>query len=167
MKLHAIIFYIFIGIAASSAIGILLSRNVFRAVLLLLACLLAIAGLYVLAFAEFIAITQILIYAGGVVVLIIFGVMVTTRIEGKALVVTHNNLFIGAVLMLVMLAFLFNFIPGNFESVKSIETSTALADIGANLITEFALPFEVSGLILLAALVGAAVTTSFMKTKKR
>lgn len=167
MKLHTILFYIFIAMAASSAIGILLSKNVFKGALLLLVCLLSLAGLYVLAFAEFIAITQILIYAGGIVVLIIFGVMITTRIEGKALVVTHTNLFSGVLLILVMLAFLFSSIPGNFDRAKSIETSMALEHIGANLITDFALPFEISGLILLSALIGAAVTTSFLKTKKQ
>ena len=119
-----------------------------------------------LAFAEFIAITQILIYAGGVVVLIIFGVMITTRIDGKALAVTHTNLFSGTLLVLMMMALLFNFIPGHFQEPKPMDTSKAIASIGKNLITEFALPFEISGLILLTALIGAAVTTSFMKAKK-
>ncbi|HPH47169.1 MAG TPA: NADH-quinone oxidoreductase subunit J, partial [Chryseolinea sp.] len=63
------IFYFLEAVAALSAISIIFIRNVFYGALLLITCLLALAGIYVLAFAEFIAVTQILIYAGGILVI--------------------------------------------------------------------------------------------------
>ena len=67
-------------VTAVSAFLILIAKNVFRAALLLLACLISMAGIYIYLSAEFMAMVQILIYAGGVVVLIIFAIMLTTRI---------------------------------------------------------------------------------------
>ena len=93
MSLAQFIFYFFEALTAAAAIGILFVRNVFYAALLLLVCLLSVAGIYVMAFAEFIAVTQILVYVGGILVLIIFGIMLTSRISGKPLVVTNRYWF--------------------------------------------------------------------------
>ena len=90
------IFYFFEAVAALSAISLIFIRNVFYGALLLIICLLALAGIFVLAFAEFIAVTQILVYAGGILVVILFGIMLTTKISGKPLVVEHNNKFSGS-----------------------------------------------------------------------
>src|SRR5436190_10076770 len=95
MSIITFMFYSFEILAVLSAIGILFIRNVFYGALLLLVCLLSLAAIYVLAFAEFIAVSQILIYAGGILVLIIFGIMITSRISGKSLVVGNNNVFAG------------------------------------------------------------------------
>ena len=67
-------FYIFAFIAVAAALGILFARRLFHAALLLLVCFLAVAGIYAISFAEWVAVTQILVYAGGVVVIIIFGI---------------------------------------------------------------------------------------------
>jgi NADH:ubiquinone oxidoreductase subunit 6 (subunit J) len=98
MTLATFMLYFFEAIAAAAAIAIVLVRNVFYGALLLIVCLLALAGIYVLAFAEFVAVTQILIYAGGILVIIIFGIMLTTRIADKPLKVEHANIFSGLLL---------------------------------------------------------------------
>src|SRR5207253_2250665 len=85
MSIQQIVYYFFLFLAAGSALGILFIKNVFKGALLLLICLLSIASLYVFMFAEFVAVTQIMIYAGGVVIVIIFGIMLTTRLSGEAL----------------------------------------------------------------------------------
>ena len=95
MSLVAFMFYFFEAVAALSAVALALVRNVFYGALLLVVCLLALAGIYVLAFAEFIAVTQILIYAGGILVIIIFGIMLTTKISEKPLVVEHSYILSG------------------------------------------------------------------------
>lgn len=165
MNLTTTIFYAFILITGISSFAILITRSVFNAALYLLTCLLAVAALYVFAFAEFVAVTQVMIYAGGVLVIIIFGIMLTSRIAGKPLVVAHNNLPGGIIAAAAMVSLLMYNIPGTFPS----ETTSRLAPgeniqaIGINLMTTYALPFELSAIILLAALVGAAATTSFMK----
>jgi NADH-quinone oxidoreductase subunit J len=162
-----IMFYVFVFIALAGVIGILLTRNVFKGALFLLMCLLSIAALYVMLSAEFVAITQILIYAGGIVVVLIFGIMLTTRISGKPLLVTNSNIFSGALVSIALLAVLINLIAYNPLSA-TLQTApvAGLENIGINFMTSHALPFEVAGVLLLVALIGAAVVTSFMKSKK-
>ena len=167
MSMVAIIFYFFILIASLSAIGILLMTNVFKAALLLLICLLSVAALYILAFAEFVAITQILIYAGGVLVLILFGIMLTSKLSGKPLQVSNTNLFIGFLACALLFTLLVNFISDyTIISLPNASLPENITTIGINFMTGYALPFEISGILLLVALIGAAVITSFIKTKK-
>jgi NADH:ubiquinone oxidoreductase subunit 6 (subunit J) len=111
MNVVNIIFYFFISLTALSALGIVFSKNVFRSALLLLVSLLSVAAIYVLSFAEFIAVTQILIYAGGILVVIIFGIMLTTKISGRPLVVENTHLFSGAVAGISLLVLLVRYLP--------------------------------------------------------
>jgi NADH-quinone oxidoreductase subunit J len=168
MNLVAIIFYFFVLLAALSAMGILLMKNVFKAALLLLICLLCLAAIYILAFAEFVAVTQILIYAGGVMVVIIFGIMLTSRLAGKPLEVNNANIFSGLLASIILLILLVNFYSKYFTITNSgsLPTTGSIETIGINFMTKFALPFEIAGILLLVALIGAAVITSFMKIKK-
>ncbi|HEU5292027.1 MAG TPA: NADH-quinone oxidoreductase subunit J [Cyclobacteriaceae bacterium] len=171
MSAITFIFYAFEILAAISAVAILFVKNVFYGALLLIVCLLSIAGIYVISNAEFIAVTQILIYAGGVLVLIIFGVMLTTRISGKPLVVKNDHWLAG---ILVGLSFLTGlmvlFSSVSFYSNNQTPTDlhyTKLNKIGILLMTDYVFPFEVAGVLLLAALLGAAVVaSSFNSTKK-
>ncbi|HOX83760.1 MAG TPA: NADH-quinone oxidoreductase subunit J [Chryseolinea sp.] len=162
------IFYFLEAVAALSAISIIFIRNVFYGALLLITCLLALAGIYVLAFAEFIAVTQILIYAGGILVIIIFGIMLTSKISGKSLMVEHTNLFSGVLAGLTFLGLLLYFISSQkfnpFSTAKPTPEKSIQA-FGTGLMTDFILPFEIAGLLLLVALIGAAVVASSIKSK--
>lgn len=166
MNMATIIFWFFIAAASVSALGILLSRNVFKAALMLLSCLLSVAALFIFSFAEFVAVTQILIYAGGVLILIIFGIMLTSKLTGKPLEVKNGNVFSGMLLAIGILVILVNL----FLTYPLTETSTltppSLQQIGVELMTTYSLPFELAGVLLLTALIGAAVFTSFLKEKK-
>jgi NADH:ubiquinone oxidoreductase subunit 6 (subunit J) len=163
-----IIFYMLIFIAGVSAVLLLIIKNVFKGALLLLVCLLAIAGIYVLSFAEFVAVTQILIYAGGIMVVIIFGIMLTSKIAGKPLEAGSSNIFsacLAGLLLFGVLIYLFR----NFLSTSSpdfLYTGNQVENIGISLMTIHSFPFELSGVLLLVSLIGAAVITSFMKTKR-
>ena len=75
MNLIEIIFYFFAGLTVLSALGVLLSNQVLYAAISLIASLLGVAGLYVFCNADFLAVTQLLIYAGGIIVLMIFGII--------------------------------------------------------------------------------------------
>lgn len=167
MTAPVIIFYLFAGVAAFAAFGILFSKNVFKAALFLLACLLSVAALYVFAFAEFVAVTQILIYAGGILVVIIFGIMLTSKLSGKPLAVSNNNLFSGLGVSITLFVLLTYFISHDLEKSGAVTLAVTepVETIGRNFITGFSLPFELTGILLLAALVGAAVITSVTKTK--
>jgi NADH-quinone oxidoreductase subunit J len=167
MNVPAIMFYFFESIAALSAIGLVFIRHVFYGALLLMACLLSVAGIYVLAFAEFVAVTQILVYTGGVLVVIIFGVMLTTKISGKPLVVKHTNVWTGAFAAITFCLLLMYLMSRQvFSPIKLREQNKEMETIGISLMSDFVLPFEVAGLLLLAALIGASVIASVIKSKK-
>ena len=168
MKLVDFMFYFFGSLAVVSALMLAIVRHVFYGALLLIVCLLALAGIYVLAFAEFVAITQILIYAGGILVVIIFGIMLTTRSE-KPLLVEHTNVLAGVFVALASFGGLVSLL--NNETFRLADPSSGsitlshVNTIGVSLMTTYMLPFEVSGILLLMALVGAAVIASTIKRK--
>lgn len=169
MSLLNFIFYFLEAVTALSAVSILFVRNVFYGALLLITCLVALAGLYVLAFAEFIAVTQILIYAAGILVVIIFGIMLTSRISGKPLVVQHTNLFLGSLVglsFLILLVYFFSEQQFKIFSTAKPSPETSIPAFGIGLMSDFILPFEIAGILLLIALIGAAVLSSSIKSKK-
>jgi NADH:ubiquinone oxidoreductase subunit 6 (subunit J) len=169
MTLVSFMFYFFETLAALSAIGLALVRNVFHGALLLIVCLLALAGIYVLAFAEFIAVTQILIYAGGILVIILFGIMLTTKISEKPMEVDHIFTTAGT-LVASGCFFLLIYILSKESFLKhSVPDTTQLKNInsiGIALLSKYMLPFEIAGLLLLIALVGASVMASTIKSNK-
>lgn len=163
------IFYFFEVVAAMSAIALIFIRNVFYGALLLIGCLLALAGIYVLAFAEFIAVTQILVYAGGILVVILFAIMLTTKISGKPLVVEHNNKLSGALTGISFLVLIvYSLLKETFMTGPSSHRPADfdnLQIIGIELMNDFVLPFEIAGILLLIALIGASVIASSAKSK--
>ena len=169
MSIPTFMFYFFEALAAISAIGMLFIRNVFYGALLLIVCLLSIAGIYILSFAEFIAVTQILVYAGGILVIIIFGIMLTTKISGKPLKVESQNWFAASLAGAFFFFLLVNLFLNEPFSVDAPSTSAVnnntVHTIGILLLTDFILPFEIAGILLLVTLVGAAITASITKLK--
>lgn len=165
-----IVLYIFEILAGVAAISILFVRNVFHAALLLIVCLLSLAGVYVLYNAEFIAVTQILIYAGGVLVLILFAVMLTSRITGKPLRVKNQYIFPASVMCAVIPASLtLLFYRQNFHHSNQLPEPSpynSINQVGIKLMSDFALPFEVAGILLLIVLIGVAVTASSYNIRK-
>lgn len=166
MNTASLFFYLFESVAALSAIALMFIRNVFYGALLLILCLLSIAGIYVLAFAEFIAVTQILVYAGGILVVILFGIMLTTKIAGKPLVVEHAHVLSGVFAGLSFFILLCYFLSRTSFSSEMRPPPNSIPEIGVSLMTDFALPFEVAGILLLVALIGAAVIASSTPSKR-
>jgi NADH:ubiquinone oxidoreductase subunit 6 (subunit J) len=168
MNLVLLAFGFFVFATVGSAVATLLSKNVFKAALWLLVCLLSIAALFVMSFAEFVAVTQILIYAGGLLVVILFGIMFTSKLAAKPLHVEHTNLFTGllaGLLILVLLTkLILKYIPS--ANANAREPQHSIETIGKYLVTDYSLPFEVMGVLLLITLIGAAVVTAFMKLKR-
>ena len=167
MTLTLVIFYFFVASALAGAVAILFSKNIFKAALWLLVCLLSVAAIFVMSFAEFVAIAQVLIYAGGVLIVILFGIMFTSKLNGKALVVEHTNLFSGTLGGVLLTALLFKLIIHQFNGVlpKTPMIGNPVKTVGTELVSDYAFPFEVVGLLLLVTLVGASVESAFMKTK--
>lgn len=160
------LFYFFEVLAAISALGLLFTRHVFYGAIMVIVCLLSLAGIYILAFAEFVAVVQILIYAGGILIVILFGIMLTSKISGKPLLVQNSNTFAGGFIFLIIFAFLvYYFSQENFVGSGSLNQQDPIRVVGANILVPYLLPFEIAGVLLLIALVGAAVTASSTKTE--
>lgn len=164
MNTVTVIFYFFLVTAAIGAVAVLFSGNVFKSAIYLLVTLLSIASLYALLYAELLAVAQILVYAGGITVIIIFGVMLTTRISGKPLVVANTHLASGGLVGLG----LFGLLTSCLHALPSHEERLSpqnIDGIAFSIFSQYSLPFEVAGLMLLIALIGAAVITSHLKSK--
>jgi NADH-quinone oxidoreductase subunit J len=145
-----------------SALGILFTRNVWYGALWLALCIVAVAGLFVLAFAEFLAVVQLLVYAGGIVVLLIFGIMITSRWQGKIPLASNKYVPAGTILCAVLMGLLgYGIFRTKFSGFKTPVAGTdQLAWMGKAFIAEYALIFEIIGLLLLIALVGAVLVSS-------
>jgi NADH-quinone oxidoreductase subunit J len=159
MNIYTIIFYIFAVITLGSAGIVVFSRNIVRAAFALLFALFGVAGIYVFLLADFIAITQLLIYVGGIMVLILFGVMLTSH-QIQVDVKTGTIQTLPAILLAACigggLVRIFWKTDWNVNPQLSNGETTA-PKIGELLLTHYMLPFEVASVVLLVALIGAAM----------
>ena len=151
----------FIGllfIIASSAVWVVVSPNLVHSAVSLLFTLFGVAGLYVFLYADFLAATQVVIYVGGILVLIIFGVMLTNKIDDPKLSNQSQNQLIAGVFCLILLVLQFQVIFNtNWNYGEPMIKESTINDIGLMLLTKYLLPFEVVSVLLLAALIGAAM----------
>ncbi|WKN45558.1 NADH-quinone oxidoreductase subunit J family protein [Tunicatimonas pelagia] len=162
LSVEIIAFYAFAGLVVLSAIVILFTRNVLYAAFSLLLTFLGISAVYVLAGADFLAVMQILVYVGGVLVLLVFGVMLTNQVAGKSVRTQHHNQFWGLLIggaLFFLLAQAIWFIDMSslvwLQTAKTVQAST-VSTLGIQLMSDFILPFELTAVLLLVALIGAA-----------
>jgi NAD(P)H-quinone oxidoreductase subunit 6 len=154
-------FVIFVFLALATLIGaagVALSRNIFWSAMGLLSCLIGVGGLYVLLSADFVAITQLLVYIGGVLVLIIFAVMLTSQIQDINVSNRSIGLVGGYVVFFVvstLLSFVAIWAPWKLTSAAPVTDTTAA--LGDALLGKWLLPFEIASVLLVATLVGAIV----------
>ncbi len=151
-------FFVLGAVALTGALIAVSAQNLLRAALGLILALVGAAGIYFVLEAEFVGVVQILIYVGGIAVLILFAVMLTRglmRGAGSG----HNSQWIGAAFVaLLLFAILFMVsIGGNWGVAATKVSGDLLPKIGTELMTTYLLPFEAVSLLLLAALVGAIV----------
>jgi len=153
-----IAFWILAVVGVAAALTVILLRNVFRAALSLVLCFLAVAGIYVILSADFLGVIQVLVYVGGISVLIILAIMLTREVQQGS---PSNKLripaFIVAVIFLGVMAFTLINTPWQISTAPPLEPTTpALAN---SLLGEggFILAVEIAGALLLAAILGAIV----------
>jgi NADH-quinone oxidoreductase subunit J len=152
-----LLFYIFCMIAVGSAIYVLFSKNLLYAAYSLLLCFLGVAGIFVFGGAEFVAASQIMIYIGGILVLLIFGIMLSADKKFK-----KNNLKVESekpfsILIFVFLAVLAGvlLISSVHFKTENINSEQELKNTGFYLMTNNVLALELVGILLLMALIGA------------
>ncbi len=154
-------FVIFVFFALATLVGaaaVALSRNIFWSAMGLLSSLVGVGGLYVMLSADFVAVTQLLIYIGGVLVLIIFAVMLTSQIQDINVSNRSMGLVGGYVVFFVtttLLCFVALWAPWNLTAKLPVAETTSA--IGNGLLGTWLLPFEITSVVLVATLVGAIV----------
>jgi NADH:ubiquinone oxidoreductase subunit 6 (subunit J) len=165
MNIGNITLYIFAFAAFVSVIMILFTRTVFYAALALIVCLISLAGIYALLYAEFLAITQLVIYAGGVLVLILFGIMLTNRIAGKPLLTESHHAVPGVIISFGMfLTLILTYQQTSFNPTEPSPTQGHhINQMGIELMSTYVAPFEIGGVLLLVSLIGASLMASSFK----
>ena len=152
------VFWCIAALTVISAVFVVLNNQLLYAAVALLFTLFGIAGLYVFLWADFIAGVQLLVYVGGILVLIIFGIMLTNQISSVRLSQTNVQQGVGAVVVTWLFIFLSMVIAKTPWLVQpALEPKSTVAGVGTLLLTKYLLPFEVISVLLLGALIGAVV----------
>jgi len=153
-----IAFWVLAVVGIATALTVVLLRNVFRAALSLVLCFLTVAGIYVTLSADFLAAVQVLVYVGGISVLIILAIMLTREVQQGS---PSNKLripaFVVAILFLGVVAFALINTPWQVSTVPPLEPTTAA--LAGKFLGEggFILAVEIAAVLLLAAILGAIV----------
>ena len=156
MEIQEVLFYVIAGLTVISAAIVTFANKIIYSAFALLLTFMGFAGLYVYLSADFLAVVQILIYVGGILTLILFGVLMTQRIYDTTALTTHNSFWLctgGGIAVAAILALLIykdswaDTVPKDFHATTSV--------IGTAILTDYLLPFEIASLLLLGALIGA------------
>ena len=152
------VFLAFGTLTIVSAAIVALARTIIHSVFALLFTFFGVAGLYVLLHADFLAATQVMIYVGGILVLLLFGVMLTHKIAAVGLQSASMQRGPAAIVCAGLLALLLFVIFKTPWPVRELTpVGPTVNRIGMHLMTDYLLPFEVISVLLFAVLVGAAL----------
>ncbi len=152
------IFYFLAAFTVLAAAIVVLGRNIVRAAVALIFTFCGMAALYVLLDAEFLAAVQVLIYVGGITILLLFAIMLTSRISSATAQVINDQVPMSAIAAAGLLAGL---IYAGTHGIAAFSGPPQLPEtapfLGRALLTTYALPFEVVSVLLLAGMVGAII----------
>lgn len=157
MSIYDFIFYLFAALTIISALMVVSSDNIVRSAFYLLATFFGVSGIYVLLGADFVAVTQIMVYIGGILILLLFGVMLTSNITHVEIKKGMKNIIPAIVGTGVLLGALISMMFNTKWKIQLGEIpQTTSYELGKLLITDYVLIFELLGILLLIALIGAA-----------
>ena len=162
--MELLIFYPIAGLCVALALGVIFNTSPVGSAMCLIGMMLGLSGIFVLLQAHFVAILQIIIYAGAIMVLFMFVIMLLNLKEAASAdwVTRGNNLYISITTGVLAIGILYKIVDVIFmtelNSPSTLSDSFGtVATIGEALFTDFVLPFEVASLLLLAAMIGAVV----------
>lgn len=157
MTLELVAFGALAVVLIGSALAVVLSKNLFHSVLWLALALTGTAGIFLMLDAEFLAAVQVLLYAGGIVTVVVFAIVVTEKLIGTKLSHTSRNVFRGALAASAFLVFIASRVMSwQLPASAAPAMGDTTKDIGTLLLTRFVLPFELLAVVLLVSLVGAS-----------
>ena len=156
MSLDTVVFGGLAVLLVGSALAVVLSKNLFHSVLYLALALTGTAGVFLSLDAEFLAAVQLLLYAGGVVTIVVFAIVVTDRLVGERITQTSRHVLSGALVAGAVLLALLSFIArAPLGGERPLMENDVTRAIGQTLLTRFVLPFELLGVLFLIVLLGA------------
>jgi NADH-quinone oxidoreductase subunit J len=156
VSLESLAFWGLALVLVASSLAVVLTRNLFHSVLYLALALTATAGVFLSLDAEFLAAIQLLLYAGGVVTIAVFAIVVTERLVGDRITQTSRQLLTGFILSgSLLVALLVVFRRGPLTVARPAVAGDLTRAIGESLLTSYVLSFELLGVLLLAGLLGA------------
>ena len=162
--MELLIFYPIAGLCIALALGVIFNTSPVGSAMCLIGMMLGLSGIFVLLQAHFVAILQIIIYAGAIMVLFMFVIMLLNLKEATSSdwVIRDKNLFISIMSGVLAVGILYKIVDVIFmtelnSSATLPDSFGTVATIGESLFTDFVLPFEVASLLLLAAMIGAVV----------
>ncbi|RJE49315.1 MULTISPECIES: NADH-quinone oxidoreductase subunit J [unclassified Dehalobacter] len=159
-----VMFYVIAIVTLGSALMMVISKNIFHSALLMLVAFLGIAGVFVLLYADFLAATQVLVYAGAITIFVVFAIMFTIRGDMKSTNLFSRNLVPGALLSLIMIVVNAVMVLTTKWPLKAMTAPESTAKEIANLmLTKYVVAFEVTAVLLLVAMLGAIVIVKEVK----
>ncbi len=156
-----VFFFLFAGLAIASAISLVYHKNPLYSAVSLVGVFISLACIYVTLAAPFIAAVQILVYAGAIMVLVVFVIMLLNLDEDKPLNRLKYLYFVGGglgVILLVQTFFIFYAVlRAPKQEVNEAQTVGKTLSIGSAMYTEYLLPVEIVGVMLLMAIIGGVI----------
>ena len=156
-----IVFWLLAVLTVGAALLVVHTSNMFRAALLLVVTFMGVAGIFALVNAEFLAVVQVLIYGGGIAVLVIFAVMITQDVENgnrstpvQPVALTVGVVLLGALVYAIVQAE-WRLLPDNLPAPLAAVFVDTPTQLGRVLLSDFVLAFEIAGVLLLAVVIGA------------
>jgi NADH-quinone oxidoreductase subunit J len=160
----SVFFYLIAAVMVGAALVVVTSRNVVRAALALIVVFAGVAAQFILLAAEFVAVTQVLIYIGAITVLMLFGIMLTRARIGRDVDATNDHWWSGVITALLLVGVmgyaLVDYYGGDKLPADRLVNGVAgsnTATVSDSIFSQYLIPFEVVSVLLLAALVGAIV----------
>jgi NADH-quinone oxidoreductase subunit J len=158
MLAQNVVFYAVAAAMGIAAIRVVTTKNVVHAALYLVVVLAGVAAQYVLLAAEFTAVVQVLVYIGAIVVLFLFGIMLTRAPIGRSADLDNEQRFLSLVVSLFLAGVLGAILWDGFGDTKLEGTRVQTSgEVGLSIFRDYVIPFEVISILLLAALIGAVV----------
>jgi len=153
-----VVFYLLAGLAFFCALAVAFSKNILHSAFALMGTLAGVAGLYFMLGADFLGVVQLLVYVGGIMVLILFAVLLTRAITDIKISNLSVSLLGGVPAALLILGMVIRTVAAG-EPFRRVATASAptVSRLGDALLREYLLPFELASVVLLVALVGSMV----------
>lgn len=154
--MNLIVQVVFFGLVLIGIGVIVRTKNVIHAAYSLALVLVGLAGIYVLLNTELLAVVQLLLYAGGVAVLLVFGVMMTNRDHGELITKSRNSVLAAILALAIFSGLTYLITDSRIDEKPNVGSGNQVEQIGISFLTEHIVAFELIAFILLVALAGAS-----------